>query len=55
MGNREFLRKSVTTAQQTLSMTQMQLFNNVGNEFLVRLKLQEGVEYGVVKVRLDSS
>ena len=33
----------------------MQLFNNVGNEFLVRLKLQEGVEYGVVKVRLDSS
>ena len=51
LGNRQFLRKSVTTPQQqTLSMTHLQLFDNMKKKFSVRLQTQEGVHCGVVEI-----
>ena len=51
--DREFLRKSITTTQQILSVTHIQLFNK-GKEFLVRLDDREGVDrYYKLQVRLE--
>ena len=51
LGHREFLCKSVTTTQQqTLSITHIQLFNNVDKRFSVSLKTPLGFWCGDVEI-----
>ena len=51
LGKREFLGKSViTTQQQTLSMTHIQLFNNVDKKFSVKLETPKGVHCGDIEI-----
>ena len=51
MGKREVLGKSViTTQQQTLSMTHIQLFNNVDKKFSVKLETLKGVHCGDIEI-----
>ena len=52
-GNREFLHKSLTTTQQILSVTRIQLFNK-SKEFPVRLDNREDVnQYWDLRIRLE--